>query len=358
MLRVTRDCSDLLERWNYIAFSEKIDGAGYGPLVPCDLVRLAAQTGPQSRRPRRFSIREKSHIPPRRVTRRTGWAAIDSGGQHAGDEPAIKAAIPPQNGRPSLIAIPVKVQGHFHVHMRDMATFNGVDIPKLAIKDSDSSCIAAHALLTGPRNMRGRPKGAPFSAWITSKGDDSSVEHSGGIQASLSGRYATALFELARDAKQIDAVSASLGQIKAALGESEEFRRLISSPLVSRDEAMNAVAAAATVLKIDDLSAKFLGTLASNRRLGQLSAVIRAFGLLAARHRGETTAVVTSAHPLDDDQITSLKAKLKSELKQDVALDLNVDPDILGGLIVKVGSRQIDGSIRTKLNSLAKAMKG
>jgi F-type H+-transporting ATPase subunit delta len=184
------------------------------------------------------------------------------------------------------------------------------------------------------------------------------VEQSGSIQASLSGRYATALFELARDAKQLDAVQASLGQLKAALSESEDFRRLISSPLVSRDEAVKAIAATASVMKLDDITAKFLGVLASNRRLGQLGAVIRAFTILAASFRGETTAQVTSAHPLDKDQVDALKAKLKSELKQDIALDLTVDPDILGGLIVKVGSRQIDGSIRTKLNTLAKAMKG
>jgi F-type H+-transporting ATPase subunit delta len=190
------------------------------------------------------------------------------------------------------------------------------------------------------------------------QGDVNSVEHSGGIQASLSGRYAMALFELARDAKQIDAVSASLANVKAALGESEEFRKLTSSPLVTRDEALKATAAAATALKADDLTTKFLGTLASNRRLSQLGAVIRAFNLLAAQHRGETTAVVTSAHPLGDDQVEALKAKLKAELKRDVALDLNVDPEILGGLIVKVGSRQIDGSIRTKLNTLAQRMKG
>jgi len=190
------------------------------------------------------------------------------------------------------------------------------------------------------------------------QGDVNSVEHSGGIQASLSGRYAMALFELARDAKQIEAVSASLANVKAALAESAEFRQLTSSPLVSRDEAMKATAAAASALKADDLTAKFLGTLASNRRLSQLGAVIRAFNLLAAQHRGETTAIVTSAHPLGDDQVEALKAKLKAELKRDVALDLNVDPEILGGLIVKVGSRQIDGSIRTKLNTLAQRMKG
>jgi len=189
-------------------------------------------------------------------------------------------------------------------------------------------------------------------------GDDNRVEQSGGIQASLSGRYATALFELARDAKQIDTVSASLGKLKATLSESDDFRRLVTSPLVSREDAVRAIDATSTTLTLDDLTKKFVGVLATNRRLGQLNAVIRAFNLLASAHKGETTAIVTSAHPLDDDQIAALKSKLKAELMRDVALDLNVDPSILGGLIVKVGSRQVDSSIRTKLNTLAKAMKG
>ena len=184
------------------------------------------------------------------------------------------------------------------------------------------------------------------------------MEQSGGIQASLSGRYATALFELARDAKQIDTVSASLGKLKATLADSEDFRRLVTSPLVSREDAVKAIDATSAALALDDLTKKFVAVLATNRRLGQLNAVIRAFNLLASAHKGEITAIVTSAHPLDDDQIAALKAKLKAELTRDVALDLNVDPSILGGLIVKVGSRQVDSSIRTKLNTLAKAMKG
>jgi len=184
------------------------------------------------------------------------------------------------------------------------------------------------------------------------------VENSGGIQASLSGRYATALFELARDEKKLDTVSASLATLRQTLAESADFRRLITSPLVSRDEAVKAVAATADVLKLDRTTANFLGVLATNRRLGELGAIIRAFGQLVAAHRGETTAEVTSAHPLADTQVEELKARLKSQLGRDVAIDLTVDPAILGGLIVKVGSRQIDGSIRTKLNTLATAMKG
>ena len=184
------------------------------------------------------------------------------------------------------------------------------------------------------------------------------MENSGGIQASLSGRYATALFELARDEKKLDAVSASLATLKAALAESDDFRRLTTSPLVSREEAAKAIAAAAGAMGLDLLTTNFLGVLAKNRRLGQIGAVIRAYSALAANHRGETTADVTSAHPLSADQVEALKTKLKGQLGRDVAIDLTVDPAILGGLIVKVGSRQVDGSIRTKLNTLAHAMKG
>ena len=184
------------------------------------------------------------------------------------------------------------------------------------------------------------------------------VENSGGIQASLSGRYATALFDLAREGKAIDAVSASLQTLKSALADSEDFRNLTTSPVVSRAQAGKAIAAAAAALGVDPLTTNFLGVLAQNRRLGQLGAVIRAYGQLAARHRGETTAEVTSAHPLSATQVKALKARLKTQLARDVAVDLTVDPSILGGLIVKIGSRQIDSSIRSKLNPLAIAMKG
>lgn len=184
------------------------------------------------------------------------------------------------------------------------------------------------------------------------------MENSGGIQASLAGRYAMALFELARDEKQLDTVSASLATLRQAIAESADFRRLTGSPLVSRDQAVKAVEAIARTLDLDKTTANFLGVLATNRRLGELGAIVRAFSQLIARHRGETTAEVTSAHPLSDAQVDELKAKLKSQLGREVSIDLSVDPAILGGLIVKVGSRQIDGSIRTKLNTLATAMKG
>jgi F-type H+-transporting ATPase subunit delta len=184
------------------------------------------------------------------------------------------------------------------------------------------------------------------------------VDISGGIQASLSGRYALALFELANEQKQLEAVGASLASVRQALAESGDLRALTTSPLVGRDEAMRAIAATAGALKLDPITTNFLGVLAGNRRLAELGNVIRAFNLLAARHRGEITAEITSAHPLDDDQVAALKQNLRARMGRDIAVDMNVDPAILGGLVVKIGSQMIDGSIRTKLNTLAHAMKG
>jgi F-type H+-transporting ATPase subunit delta len=184
------------------------------------------------------------------------------------------------------------------------------------------------------------------------------VENSSGIQASLAGRYATALFELARDEGKLEEVGASLAALKDALRQSEDLKALTTSPLIGRGDALAAVKAVAASMHVDALTANFLGVLAGNRRLGQLPAVIRFFNLLAASHRGETTAEVTSAHPLDDDQVAALRAKLSTRVGSDVTIDLSVDPAILGGLVVKIGSQQIDGSIRTKLTTLAHAMKG
>jgi F-type H+-transporting ATPase subunit delta len=184
------------------------------------------------------------------------------------------------------------------------------------------------------------------------------VENSGGIQASLSGRYATALFELARDSKALPKVEASLATVRQALDESADFKALTSSPLIGRGDAAKAVAATAAALKLDQTTSNFLGVLAQNRRLAQLPAIIGAFRRLAAAHRGETTAEVTSAHPLDAAQVDALKAQLRTRLGRDVNVDLSVDPSLLGGLVVKIGSQMIDSSIKTRLNSLAHAMKG
>jgi F-type H+-transporting ATPase subunit delta len=195
--------------------------------------------------------------------------------------------------------------------------------------------------------------GAKLSVWSFKR-----VENSGGIQASLAGRYATALFGLARDEMQIDAVTRSLDSLEAAMAESSDFRTLVTSPLVGRTDAGKAIRALIPTLNVDPITAKFLGVLAGNGRLSELTSVINAVRQLAAAHRGETTAEITSAGPLDDRQVASLKANLKTRLGRDVTIDAKVDPEILGGIIIRHGSQMIDASIRTKLNTLANAMKG
>ena len=184
------------------------------------------------------------------------------------------------------------------------------------------------------------------------------MENSGGIQASLAGRYATALFGLARDEQQIDAVTRSLDTIEAVMIESADFRTLVTSPLVGRAGAGKAIRALTPTLGVDPITAKFLGVLADNGRLSELRAVIKVVRKLAADNRGETTAEVTSAHPLNDDQVARIKSNLKARLGRDVAIDAKVESALLGGLVVRLGSQMIDASIRTKLNNLAHVMKG
>ena len=184
------------------------------------------------------------------------------------------------------------------------------------------------------------------------------VEASGGIRASLAGRYASALFDLARDERQIDAVGRSLDTLDQALLDSRDFAGLIESPLVDRDQAGKAFAALAPQLGLDPIAAKFLGVLAKNGRKRELRRIIRLFKRIAADHRGETTADVITARPLMDDQVAALKEQLRARAGRDVTIDASVDPNILGGIVVKLGSQMIDASIRTKLNRLASAMKG
>jgi len=184
------------------------------------------------------------------------------------------------------------------------------------------------------------------------------VENSGGIRASLAGRYATALFGLARDQQQIDAVGRSLDTLDSALTESADFKALVASPLIGGRDSAKAVRALGPTLGLDPLTANFLGVLAENGRLGELKNVIRLFRALAADQRGETSAEIVSARPLDDAQVAALRTRLKARAGRDVILDLKVDPEILGGLVVRLGSQMIDASVRTKLNTLAQAMRG
>ena len=173
----------------------------------------------------------------------------------------------------------------------------------------------------------------------------------------VSGRYATALFELARDEKSIDAVKADLDRFEALLSESADLKRLVRSPVFAAEVQLKALSAVLDKAEITGISANFLKVLTANRRLFAVSDVIRAFRALVAKFRGEATADITVAEPLSEKNLDALKAALKVVSGKDVTLNVNVDPSIIGGLVVKLGSRMVDSSLRTKLNSIKHAMK-
>ena len=173
----------------------------------------------------------------------------------------------------------------------------------------------------------------------------------------VSGRYATALFELARDQKVVDEVKADLDKFEALLNESADLKRLVRSPVFAADAQSKALAAVLAKAGIAGISANFLKVLTANRRLFAVADVIRAYRVLVAKFKGETTAEVTVAEALSDKNLDALKVALKSVTGKDVALNVKVDPSIIGGLVVKLGSRMVDGSLRTKLNSIKHAMK-
>jgi F-type H+-transporting ATPase subunit delta len=221
------------------------------------------------------------------------------------------------------------------------------------------SCIAANQMLGAPRQREGAHASyRPSSKHLQSVQGQSYVDNSGGISASLAGRYATALFTLAQEQNAVAAVEASLAKVATALGESDDLRALTHSPVLSRTDAKSAIAAVAKSMKLDTLTANTLGVLAENRRLAETAAVARAFNTLAANRRGEVSAEVTSAHALTPAQTTAIATQLKKRMGTDVAIQSKVDPTILGGLTVKIGSQMIDSSIKTHLNTLAQAMKG
>ena len=184
------------------------------------------------------------------------------------------------------------------------------------------------------------------------------MEISAGIKASLAGRYASALFDLASEAGTVTAVETDLGTLDAALTESADLRAFIRNPEISRDQIASVMSGMAKYLGLSSLTNNFLGVLAENRRVGDLPAMIRAFAAIAAAQRGEVNAEVASAHPLSADQLAALETKLRAREGRTVKLKSRVDPELLGGLVVTIGSQRIDSSIRSRLNSLAQAMKG
>lgn len=170
-------------------------------------------------------------------------------------------------------------------------------------------------------------------------------------------RYASSLFELAQEEGAIPVVTADLDRFQAMLDESDDLKRFVASPVFSSDEQLAAVGALAAKAGFSDYVANFLKLVARNRRLFALPGMIKAFRAIAAAQRGEISAEITSAHALTPAQEDELKAALKGVTGKDVTIAVTVDPSILGGLIVKVGSRQIDTSLRTKLSTLKLALK-
>jgi F-type H+-transporting ATPase subunit delta len=173
----------------------------------------------------------------------------------------------------------------------------------------------------------------------------------------MAGRYATALFELSLESKAVDQVQSDLAAFDALIASSPDLARLVRSPVFSADEQGKALGALLDKGGVTGIAANFLRVITANRRLFAVSEIIRGFNALVARHRGEVTAEVTVADKLSDARMDEIRAALKQITGKDVRIDVTVDPSIIGGLKVKVGSRMVDASLRTKLNSIKHAMK-
>ena len=172
-----------------------------------------------------------------------------------------------------------------------------------------------------------------------------------------SGRYAKALYDTAEDQGVIDAVDADLVSLDRMMAESSDLKRLVASPVFSSEDQLKALGAIMAKAGMSPVTRNFLSVVASNRRLFALPAILKDFRTLVANHRGETAAEVTSAQPLTPSQSNELQGVLGSHAGRNVKIVSKIDPSILGGLIVKIGSRMIDSSLRTKLNNLKFAMK-
>ncbi|MEO1241566.1 MAG: F0F1 ATP synthase subunit delta [Pseudomonadota bacterium] len=173
----------------------------------------------------------------------------------------------------------------------------------------------------------------------------------------VAGRYASALFDLAQEAGALDAVESDLNSLKAAIASSSDLRDFLKSPVYDGADQMSAIAALAEKAGFGALTTNFLKLVAKNQRLFALEGMLSAFNALAAKARGEITAEAVSAAPLNEDQSKALRHEIERQVGSAVNLETRVDPDLLGGLIVKIGSQMIDASLKTKLNRLKTVMK-
>ena len=173
----------------------------------------------------------------------------------------------------------------------------------------------------------------------------------------MAGRYATALFELALEAGAVDAVKGDLERFDGLLAGSADLTRLVRSPVFSADEQARALSAVLERAGIGGLAAKFLNVVTANRRLFAVRDMVRDYKALAARHKGEVTAEVTFAEAPAATHLSAIRDALKAATDKDVQVEVKIDPAIIGGLVVKLGSRMVDSSLRTKLNAIKLAMK-
>ncbi len=177
------------------------------------------------------------------------------------------------------------------------------------------------------------------------------------IVSGIAGRYASALFDLAREQRVLDEVAGDLAAIDEMIDANADLVRLVRSPVISREDQGRAMAAVMEAAGIGALASRFIGLVAQNRRLFALLDMVAAFRILLADHRGEATARVTSARPLTEQQVTRIKSQLAGIVDQEISLSTDVDESLLGGLVVRIGSRMVDSSLRTKLQRMQTAMK-
>ncbi len=174
----------------------------------------------------------------------------------------------------------------------------------------------------------------------------------------LAQRYATALFDLAKDEKKLDRVASDLGGLVRMMDDSSDLRRLIESPVITRADQSRGILAIADKSGLDALTGRFLGVLADHRRLFALPGIAKAFTTMLAAHKGEVAAEVVSAVALSEADLETLKKSIAAFVGQAVTVETRVDPALLGGVVVRVGSRMLDASLRTKLQQLEMALKG
>tara|TARA_Y100001936_G_scaffold248555_1_gene296714 strand:+ start:219 stop:779 length:561 start_codon:yes stop_codon:yes gene_type:complete len=174
----------------------------------------------------------------------------------------------------------------------------------------------------------------------------------------LAGRYASALFELAQSSKKIDAVTSDLELLNTLIIRCKDLQKFLDSPIITRNDQGKALSVIVKKAKFNDLTGNFISVVAENRRLYVLPAIIAAFTDILSKYRGEVTAEVVSATELSKKQLNTLGSSLKKAIGSKVTINATVDHELLGGLIVKVGSRMVDSSLRTKLQQLRLAMIG